>query len=63
VSDLRRLFANPHVLDVLLVDGPAFVGVVDRADLAGLPDGTPAEVGIALEGLLRLNTTTTGFRR
>jgi CBS domain-containing protein len=42
VSDLRRLFANPHVLNALLVDGPAFVGVVDRGDLDHMSDDAPA---------------------
>jgi CBS-domain-containing membrane protein len=36
VGDLRALFANHHVLTALLVDGPRFVGVVQRD---GLPDG------------------------
>jgi CBS domain-containing protein len=43
VGELRRLFANPHVLDVLLVDGDAFVGLVDRQDVDGLPDDLPAK--------------------
>jgi CBS domain-containing protein len=43
VGDLRRLFANPKVLDVVLVDGEAFAGLVDRDALAGLPDETPAQ--------------------
>ena len=42
VADLRRLLANPRVLDVLLVDGAAFVGLVDRESVDGLPDETPA---------------------
>jgi predicted transcriptional regulator len=42
VGDLRRLFGNPRVRDALLVDGAAFVGVVDRDDLGGGPDDTPA---------------------
>ena len=42
VGDLRRLFDNPKVLDVVLVDGAAFVGAVDRGAVGGLPDETPA---------------------
>jgi CBS domain-containing protein len=42
VGDLRRLFANPRVLDVLLVDGEAFVGVVDREAVDGVADDSPA---------------------
>jgi len=42
VGDVRRVFANPHVLDVLLVDGSAFVGLVEREAVGGLPDETPA---------------------
>ena len=42
VGDLRRLFIDPRILDVLLVDDAAFVGVVDRDDVHGLPDDTPA---------------------
>ena len=30
VGDVRRLFANEHVLTALLVDGEAFVGAIDR---------------------------------
>ncbi|HVS50257.1 MAG TPA: CBS domain-containing protein [Candidatus Dormibacteraeota bacterium] len=43
VGDLRRLFANPRVLDVVLVDGVAFVGVVDRDDVDDPLDDTPAQ--------------------
>ena len=43
VGELRRLFANPRVLDVLLVDGGAFVEVVDREDVHGMPDDAPAK--------------------
>jgi len=42
VGDLRRLFDNPKVLDAVLVDGAAFVGVVDRDAIGGLPNETPA---------------------
>jgi len=42
VGDLRRLFENPKVLDVVLVDGTAFVGLADRSAVGGLPDKTPA---------------------
>jgi CBS domain-containing protein len=30
VSDLRAMFANPHVMTAVLVDGAAFAGVVRR---------------------------------
>jgi CBS domain-containing protein len=43
VGELRRMFANPLVLDALLVDGAAFVGVVDRTDVDNRPDDAPAE--------------------
>ena len=43
VGDLRRLFANPLVLDALLVDGAAFIGVVDRDDVDDRPDDAPAQ--------------------
>jgi CBS domain-containing protein len=43
VGDLRRLFANPLILDALLVDGAAFVGVVDRDDVDDRPDDAPAQ--------------------
>jgi CBS domain-containing protein len=39
VADLRALFANDHVRSAVLVDGPAFVGMIDReavpSDVAG----------------------------
>ena len=34
VADLRRLFANSHVISALLVDGSTFAGIVDRDDLS-----------------------------
>ncbi len=43
VGDLRRLFENPKVLDVVLIDGPAFAGLVDRDAVDGLPDETRAQ--------------------
>lgn len=43
VGDLRRLFASPLVLDALLVDGAAFVGVVDRNDIDDRPDDAPTQ--------------------
>jgi CBS domain-containing protein len=43
VGDLRRMFANLLVLDALLVDGAAFVGVVDRDDVDDRPDDAPAQ--------------------
>jgi CBS domain-containing protein len=43
VGDLRRLFANPKVMEVVLVDGEAFAGLVDRDAVDGLPDETPAQ--------------------
>jgi CBS domain-containing protein len=43
VADLRAMFANPHVMSALLVDGPEFVGLVDRDSLRDeTPDGQPA---------------------
>lgn len=30
VADVRRTFANPHVISALLVDGPMFAGVINR---------------------------------
>jgi CBS domain-containing protein len=43
VGALRRMFANPLVLDALLVDGAAFLGVVDRDDVDDRPDDAPAQ--------------------
>jgi CBS-domain-containing membrane protein len=43
VGDLRRLFANPLVLNALVVDGAAFVGVVDRDDVDDRRDDARAE--------------------
>ncbi|HVC77723.1 MAG TPA: CBS domain-containing protein [Candidatus Micrarchaeaceae archaeon] len=42
VDDLRGICANPHVLDALLVDGAALVGVVNRDDVDDRPDDAPA---------------------
>jgi CBS domain-containing protein len=43
VADLRALFANPHVLTALLVDGATFAGVIDREMLPpGVADDDPA---------------------
>ena len=33
VADLRRLFQNDSVRTALLVDGPTFVGTVERDDV------------------------------
>ena len=33
VGDVRRAFANPHVLSVLLVDGRVFAGALERGDV------------------------------
>lgn len=41
MADLRRTFANPHVLSALLVDGPSFVGVIDRGEFDDVPDDAP----------------------
>jgi CBS domain-containing protein len=35
VADLRKAFANPHVISALLVDGESFAGMVHRDALAG----------------------------
>ena len=51
VGDLRRLFANPLVLDALLVDGAAFVGVVDRDDVDDRPDDAPAQTLARSDGV------------
>jgi hypothetical protein len=43
VGDLRRLFANSHVMTALLVDGDSFAGAVDRHSVpAHAPDDSPA---------------------
>lgn len=44
VADLRRVFANPHVVTALLVDGTRFVGAVEREAVASAqtPDAAPA---------------------
>jgi CBS domain-containing protein len=43
VADLRAMFANPHVVSALLVDGSEFVGLVNRdAVRAETPDAQPA---------------------
>jgi CBS domain-containing protein len=43
VADLRTMFANPHVVSALLVDGSEFVGLVNRDALRDeTPDGQPA---------------------
>jgi CBS domain-containing protein len=44
VGDLRLVFANPRVLDVVLVDGQAFVGVVDRDAVEGAAGDSPAQI-------------------
>ena len=53
VGDLREMFANHHVVSALLVDGPAFAGVVHRDALGDdLADDLPARA------LARLDVTT-----
>jgi CBS domain-containing protein len=43
VADVRRTFANPHVISALLVDGPMFAGVINRdAVPANAPDDASA---------------------
>jgi CBS domain-containing protein len=43
VADLRRTFANPHVISALLVGGDSFAGIVHRATVATTaPDDAPA---------------------
>ena len=43
VADLRRLFEHSAVRTVLLVDGEAFAGTVERSDVADdADDGAPA---------------------
>jgi CBS domain-containing protein len=44
VGQVRRVFERPSQRLVLLVDGPAFRGAIDRAAVdPGAPDSTPAE--------------------
>jgi CBS domain-containing protein len=42
VADVRRLFADTHVVTALLVDGARFAGAVDRASIQAAPDDAPA---------------------
>lgn len=43
VADLRRTFANPHVVSALLVDGACFAGLVNRVDVPdAVRDDAPA---------------------
>ena len=43
VADVRRMFANPHVVSALLADGPLFAGILNRDTLpAGAPDDASA---------------------
>lgn len=51
VADVRRTFANSHVLTALLVDGSAFVGVIDRDRVEGVPDDAPARSLARSEGV------------
>jgi FOG: CBS domain len=42
VADVRRYFDNPKVVNAVLVDGTAFVGVLEREDLsATAPESSP----------------------
>jgi molybdopterin-binding protein len=45
------MFANPLVLDALLVDRAAFVGVVDREDVDDRPDAALAQALARSAGL------------
>lgn len=43
VADLRGMFANPHVISALLVDGSTFAGVIDRDEFpVDAPDDASA---------------------
>lgn len=42
LADARAFFANPKVISAIVVDGSAFVGLLDRSDLPSLePDNSP----------------------
>ena len=50
VADLRRLFGRSTMRTVLLVDGDAFVGTVERPDLPdSATDGEPARAYVRLD--------------
>jgi CBS domain-containing protein len=43
VGDVRRKLENPSLRNVVLLDGPAFAGLVDRGEVpADAPDSAPA---------------------
>lgn len=43
VADVRRVFANPHVISALLVDGTVFAGMINRGDVPSTgSDDAPA---------------------
>ncbi|MFD2467453.1 CBS domain-containing protein [Amycolatopsis silviterrae] len=42
VAEVRALFEDDHVHAALVVAGRTLLGVVERADLAGLPEALPA---------------------
>jgi len=51
VADLRAMFANPHVVTALLVDGPRFVGVVHRTQLSDEIEDTLPAAALALRDI------------
>lgn len=51
VAQVRDMFANPHVLSALLVDGTAFAGVIDRASLSDDVSGEAAARDVADVGV------------
>ena len=60
VADLRVMFANPHVMSALLVDGPKFVGLVDRDSLRDqTPDGRSARSLVAVAVFMATGIATT----
>jgi CBS domain-containing protein len=57
VGDLRRTFANPHVISAVLVDGASFAGMVHRAALADLASNNAGDDAPARE-LVDIDTVT-----
>jgi CBS domain-containing protein len=48
VGDLRQIFANPHVISALLVDGDSFAGMVHRDALSAADAAADAAPALAL---------------
>jgi len=50
VGDVRRKLENPSLHNVILLDGSAFAGLVDREEVpAEVPDSTPARQFAAVD--------------